>query len=176
MTDENPLSYEQAQAWSVLDLATTHITDDVTKRSAWLLTAVGAALTFVISNAASVSTLIDTGSVRMSLTLLAASMLCGLAAQVLGSSAKSALLMARAMLQVASTHHNAEAFFQSVLSGLNWSVRRRALRQAKRPNPSGFMSLVYIPARLSQRQSAWCFVQLSFAIAAVFVVALGVKA
>lgn len=176
MTEESSLSYEEEQAWAVLDLATTHITDDVTKRSAWLLTAVGGASTLVITNATSVSTFVTSESIRTSLVLLVASMLSGLAAQVLGSSAKNSLIAARAMLQVASSRHDASAFLQAFLGGLSWVVRWCATHQARRLNPSGLMALVYKPAKLSQRQSVWSFVQLAFAIAAVLVMAIGVKA
>ena len=175
MTDKRPLSFEQSQAWGVLELATTHITEEVTKRSAWLLTAVGASLTLVVSNASSVSVLIVSGSFRTALALLTASMLCGLAVQVLGSSARNALIIARAMIHIASEPHDSEAFLKAMMRGLSWPFRLSAQWRARRPNPAGFMSLIYLPARTSQRQSLWSFFQLGFAISAVFVIALGVK-
>ena len=175
MTEGTPLTYEQSQAWKLLDLATTHITDDVTTRSAWLLTAVGAALTFVVSNAGSMSALIDARHIRMSLCFLTVSLLCGLAVQTLRSGATNALVAGRALLEIASTPHDPDAFLKSFTGGLSWPLRLRMQYEARRPNRDGFMALVYMPARVSQRQSAWCFMQLGFVIAAVFLLAIGVK-
>ena len=178
MTQDLSLTKEETAAWRLASLATSAAVVELPKFSGWLMTVLGAALTFFVANHTSVSLLIGTSCIRVALFLFAGSMLFGLIAQWLAIPVRASLAFSTEALQLRSQELDPTAFLQAFASLLILPYRclficRIASASAKNTDA---LSAIRSPARLSQYLAILVILQYLLAVSVVVVLALGVKA
>lgn len=177
MTQDSSLTKEETAAWRLASLATSAAVTELPKFSGWLMTGLGAALTFFVANHSSVSLLISISCIRVALFLFAGSMLFGLLAQWLAIPVRASLAFSTEALQLRSLELDPTAFLQSFASLLILPYRclficRIASASAKSTDA---LSPIRSPARLSQYLAMFVIIQYLLAISVVVVLAFGVK-
>lgn len=175
MTDNMQLTSEEKAAWRLLELATTGAVGDLSKFSSWLMTVLGAALTFFVANYEAVSTIITVTCLRAALSMFVTSMLSGLFALWLTAPIKSGLAMSAEVLELRTLDLNAHAFASAFASGLIFPYRWFFLRRLATARATDALSSIRLPARLSQYQALLVLFQFISATAVVFTLALGIK-
>ncbi len=177
MTQDLSLTNEERAAWRLASLATSAAATELPKFSGWLMTGLGAALTFFVANHTSVSLLISILYIRVALFLFAGSMLFGLLAQWLAIPVRAGLAFSTEALQLRSQELDVTAFLQSFASLLILPYRclficRIALASSKNTDALG---PIRSPARLSQYLAVFVVLQYLLAVSVVVILALGVK-
>ena len=175
MTEDILLTKEEAAAWRLASLATAGAAGELAKFSGWLMTALGAALTFFVANHESVSALIDTSYIRVALFLFGASMLFGLLAQWLTVPVKAGLAFSTEALGLRTQELDPTAFVKAFASLLILPYRCLFICRVASAKETDALSPIRSPAKLSQYQALLVILQYLGAIAVVLTLALGVK-
>jgi len=169
------LTKEEAAAWRLASLATAGAAGELAKFSGWLMTALGAALTFFVANHSSVTEIIDISHIRFALFVFSASMLFGLIAQWLTVPVRAGLGFSTEALQLRTQELDPSAFVRAFASLLIFPYKCLFLCRAASAKETDALSPIRSPARLSQYQALLIILQYLCAIAVVVTVALGVK-
>ena len=169
------LTKEEAAAWRIASLATAGASGELAKFSGWLMTALGAALTFFVANHSSVAEIIDVSYLRLALFFFTGSMLLGLLAQWLSVPVKAGLAFSSEALQLRSQQLDPIAFVKAFASLLIFPYRCLFLHRVASAKGSDALAPIRSPSKLSQYQALLILLQYLFAIAIVLTVALGVK-
>ena len=176
MDQEPQLTPEQAAAWRLLGLGTASAVGELPKFSAWLLTVLGAGLTFLVANHVAVSALIGPSYLRVSFILFAVSSLAGLLAVWLTAPIKAGLALSNEVLQLRTQQLNASAFAKNFASGLIFPYRYIFLCSLASVAPIDALHPIRSPAKLSQYQALLVLLQFLCAIIIIFVLAFGIQA
>ena len=175
MDQEPELTKEQAAAWRLLGLGTATAVGELPKFSAWLLTVLGAVLTFLVANHTAVSALIGPSSLRISFILFAISSLAGLLAVWLTAPIKAGLALSNEVLQLRAQHLDASAFVKNFASGLILPYRCLFLCRLASAAQTDALHPIRSPARLSQYQALLVLLQFLCAVIIIFLLAFGIQ-
>ena len=175
MAEEIPLSKEEAAAWRLASLACVGTAEVLAKFSGWLMTVLGAALTFFVANHESVSRIIGIPYIRASLFLFGISMLLGLLAQWLTVPVKAGLAFSAEALDLRSKKLDPAAFIAAYASLLVPPYRWYFYRRLASAHDTDALTPILAPAKLSQYQALLVIVQYLLAIAVVITLAAGIK-
>ena len=169
------LTKEEAAAWRLARLATEGVAGDLTTFSGWLMTALGAALTFFLANHESVAEVIATPNIRIALFIFAGSMLFGLLAQWLVIPVRAGLAVSVEALQIREQELEPTAFIKAFASLLIFPYRCLFLCRIAFAKESDALSHIRSPAKLSQYLALSILLQYLLAAAVVVTLAFGIK-
>jgi len=169
------LTKEETAAWRLASLASAGTANELVKFSGWLMTALGAVLTFFVANHVSVSELISISYIRVAIFLFAASMLFGLLAQWLSVPVKAGLAFSPEALALRNQEIDPTAFVKAYTSLLIFPYRCLFIWRIASMKNIDALSPIRSPARLSQYQTLLVIFQYLCAISVVVTVALGIK-
>jgi hypothetical protein len=172
---DTQLTKEQAAAWRLVGLGTAGAVSELPKFAAWLITVLGAVLTFLVSNHSETAPLIGASSLRISFVLFAVCTLAGLLAVWLTAPIKAGLALSSEVLQLRSQQLDAAAFTKSFASCLIFPYRCWFLCRVVSAQPTDALQAIRLPARLSQYQALLVLLQFLCAIIIMFVLAFSIS-
>lgn len=165
--------YEQQVARAALIASTSSVTPVLSQFSNWLMGALGAAFSLLLTNIDTITRYVWPTSFRWSLVWFGVSLLLGLVARWLSVGVVAGLTATSAVPEAGRI--NFLAFTKFYSSGLLWPYKCFAWGSYKAIRSGDLLAGVRYIAMQSQWQALLTLLQIVFAAISIFVLALGVK-
>lgn len=181
MTGGVPELHERVAAGRLLSTTAAHVSRSLDSFCSWLLLGVGAAYTFVLSNLASLQSLIAVDSVRTSLYLLLAAIAVGVIQRWLAATVAASCATSEKADEIGRSLADQDievdfaVVFREMERGLFYPAKWIARRSLRKAMEGDYAVGGRVAAALSQAQAWLTFLLVALVISALAVTAGGVQ-
>ena len=179
--ENHPELHERITAGRLLTLAASHTSESLSSFGNWLLIGVGATFSLVLANLGALQSFVELASIRLGLIFLLVAIVLGVLQRWLAAITSANFAVSEkaaaigASLDEQGIDLNFEVLFREIERGLYFPGKWLAQRGSKKVLAGDFAAAGRVSAAIAQVQGLLVIVQVLVSVAAIGVVAWGVK-